>query len=235
MNSFKLRGFLTEGALLKTKHCNSSSWVTNVVYGINEDCIEIDIGLDKNYIENIIMVGDTIRCKYTTDEFEYMLIGWVSRIRLEEPQSITVKVHDVQQFKNFRNNYRYDVYLCSVIRKKKGDSNGVFAIMVNISQGGAAFIVKEEIEGQLDVEDNEEEKIYNFDVYISQKSQFNFDGKIKRKSSSSKGFEYGVEIVDIDLENQKNLNELLDELEKKDKEVYNKRSSYWSKNSKFNK
>lgn len=75
MNNFKLRGFLAEGAIIRTKHCNSSNWVTNVVYGINDDCIEIDIGLEKNYIENIIMVGDTMKCKYSTDEYEFTLIG----------------------------------------------------------------------------------------------------------------------------------------------------------------
>ncbi|GAE90234.1 type IV pilus assembly PilZ [Acetivibrio straminisolvens JCM 21531] len=41
--------------------------------------------------------------------------------------------------------------------------------------------------------------------------------------------------MDIDLQNEKILNELIDELEKKDKEFYNKRSSFWSKNSKYNK
>ena len=62
-----------------------------------------------------------------------------------------------------------------------------------------------------------------------------FEGIIRRKNSNSKGFDYGVEIVDIDIENEKTLNEFLDELEKKDKEFYNKRSSFWSKNSKYNK
>lgn len=125
--------------------------------------------------------------------------------------------------------------MCSVIRKKKGDSNGIFAIMVNLSRNGAAFIVKEEIEGQLGLEENQEEKICYFDVHISPKKQLCFEGIIRRKNSNSKGFEYGVEIVDIDIDNEKNLNEFLDELEKKDKEFYNKRSSFWSKNSKYNK
>jgi hypothetical protein len=209
--------------------------VTNVVYGINDDCIEIDIGLEKEFIENIIMVGDTMKCKYSTDEFEFTLIGWVTRIRLDDPQSITIKVHDMQQFKNFRNNYRYDIYLCSVIKKKKDDSSGVFAIMVNLSQNGAAFAVKEEIEKQLGIEENQKEKICYFEVYISPKRQLCFEGIIRRKNSNSKGFDYGVEIVDIDIENEKTLNEFLDELEKKDKEFYNKRSSFWSKNSKYNK
>jgi len=34
-----------------------NNWVTNVVYAINEDWIEVDIGLEKDYIDNIIMIG----------------------------------------------------------------------------------------------------------------------------------------------------------------------------------
>jgi hypothetical protein len=83
--------------------------------------------------------------------------------------------------------------------------------MVNLSRNGAAFIVKEEIEGQLGLEENQEEnqeeKICYFDVHISPKKQLCFEGIIRRKNSNSKGFEYGVEIVDIDIDNEKNLNE----------------------------
>jgi len=39
-----------------------------------------------------------MRCKYSTDEYEFMLIGWVTKIKLEEPQSITIKIHDVERF-----------------------------------------------------------------------------------------------------------------------------------------
>lgn len=236
MDDVRLREVLSEGVIIRTKHCNSNNWVTNVVYGINEDCIEVDIGLEKDYIDNIIMVGDTMRCKHTTSEYEFTLIGWVTRIRLEHPQSITIKVHDVEKFTNKRDNYRYDVYLCSVIKENKNDSKGVFAIMVNLSYGGAAFVVKEELESQMDFEGAPGEEISNiFEIYISPKKKLCFEGTIRRKSGSEKGFEYGVKITDIDLQNEKILNEFIDELEKKDKEFYNKRSSFWSKNSKYNK
>jgi len=232
----KLRDFLSEGSIIRTKHCNSSNWVTNVVFAINEDWIEIDIGLEKDYIENIIMIGDTMRCKYTNDEYEFTLIGWVTKIKLDEPQSITIKIHDVEKFANRRGNYRYDIYLCSVIKKSKNDKNGVFAIMTNLSQGGAAFVAKEDIEKELEGAQNSQgEKNFYFEVFINPKKQMCFVGTVKRKSNSAKGFEYGVKILDIDLQNEKILNELIDELEKKDKELYNKRSSFWSKNSKYNK
>ncbi|HOP93958.1 MAG TPA: PilZ domain-containing protein [Acetivibrio thermocellus] len=219
MSKIKLRDFLSEGAIIRTKHCNSTNWVTNVVYAINEDWIEVDIGLEKDYIDNIIMIGDTMRCKYSTDEYEFMLIGWVTKIKLEEPQSITIKIHDVERFANRRDNYRYDIYLCSVIKANRNDEKGVFAIMTNLSQGGAAFIAKEDIEKELETAYNmQEEKNYYFEVFITPKKQLCFTGTVKRKTSNEKGFEYGVKIFDIDFQNEKTLNELLDELEKKDKE-----------------
>ena len=56
------------------------------MFSFNSDSIEIDIGLEKDYIENIIMIGDTMRCKYTTDNFEYTMSGWVSKIKLDHPR-----------------------------------------------------------------------------------------------------------------------------------------------------
>lgn len=236
MESVKLREFLGEGTIIRTKHCNSSSWVTNVVYAINEDYIEMDIGLEKDYVQNIIMIGDTMKCKYTSDDYEFSLIGWVTRINAEFPQSITIKVHAIEKFVNKRDSYRFDVYLCSVIKLKNDEEKGIFAIMTNISRTGAAFVVKEDLDQQLSINDTKKSEVACiFEVYVSPEQQITFEGTIRRKCENERGKEYGVKIIDIDLKSEKVLSELLEELEKKDKEFYNKRSSYWSKHSKYNK
>jgi len=236
MTNIKLRSFLSEGNIIRTKHCNSSNWVTNYIYAINEDYIEIDIGLEHNYLENIIMVGDTMKCKYTTDEREYMLIAWVSRIKAEYPQSITIKVHEVSEFDNKRDSYRYDVYLCSVIRPKNNDGKGIFAVLVNMSRTGAAFVVKEELEKQINVDGSvPQETECDCEIYISATEKISFNGIFKRKNSNEKGFEYGVKVTNIDNESRKIYDKFIDELENKDKEFYNKRSSFWSQHSKYNK
>jgi len=236
MGNIRLREFLEEGTIIRTKHCESSAWVTNVVYAINEDYIEIDIGLEKNYIQNIIMIGDTIKCKYTSEEFEFTIIGWVARINADFPQSITIKVHDIEKFENNRDSYRFDVYLCSVIRLSSSDEKGIFAIMNNISSTGAAFVLKEDLEEKLGVSKTKQgETACVFDVYISPEKQISFEGIIRRRSENKRGKEYGVKITHIDNNSEKILSEFLDELEKKDKEFYNKRSGFWSKHSKYNK
>ncbi|OPZ85479.1 MAG: PilZ domain protein [Firmicutes bacterium ADurb.Bin419] len=234
MESARLREFLGEGTIIRTKHCSSSTWVTNVIYAINEDYIEIDIGLEKDYIDNMIMIGDTMKCKYASDEYEVTLIGWVTRIKADFPQSITIKVHDIEKFANKRNSYRFDVYLCSVIKVKRFEEKGIFAILTNLSRTGAAFVIKEEIEKELGIEDTtKKETVCVFEVYVSPEKQILFEGTIQRKCDNDRGKEYGVKITDIDLKSEKVLLELLEELEKKDKEFYNKRSSFWSKHSKY--
>lgn len=235
MEGVKLGEILREGAIIRTKHYHSSSWVTNVVYSINDDFIEIDIGLDRNYIQNIIMIGDTMKCKYTSEDYEFTLIGWVTRINLDVPQSITIKIHEIERFVNKRDSYRFDVYLGSVIKLKNSENKSVFAIMTNISHTGAAFIVKEDLEKEFGINLKEDSNTTCvFVVYVSPEKQITFEGTIKRKADLERGKDYGVKITDIDVESEKELSELLRKLEKKDKEFYNKRSSFWSKNSKYN-
>ncbi|MCX7747267.1 MAG: PilZ domain-containing protein [Clostridia bacterium] len=236
MADIKLGDFLSEGKILRTKLAECNNWVTNIVYAVNDDCIEIDIGLEKDYIENIIMVGDTMRCKYTIDSLEYSLVGWVTRIKADYPQSITIRVHQVETFENKRSSYRYDVYLSSVIKLNKTDSKGIFAILVNISKNGLAFIVREDIGKLLGISDLEMKDIKVFvDIYVSPEKLFTIEGVIMRMSSREKGIEYGIQVVDMDLDSERILNNFIIELENKDKEFYNKRGGFWSKNSKFNK
>ncbi|MDQ2086799.1 PilZ domain-containing protein [Herbivorax sp. ANBcel31] len=231
-----LSEFLNEGNIIKTKHYNSNNWVSNLIFSFDRDSIEIDIGLEKDYIENIIMIGDTMQCKYTTDDFEYTLLGWVNKIKLDNPQSITIKVHDVDRFSNKRKSYRYDVYLCSVIKKKKDDEKGLFGIVVNVSIDGVAFIAKEYLKEQIDKNGllQEQEK-YFFELYTTSKDKICFEGVIKRQKPSDKGNKYGVEITHIDISDKRMYSKFIDQLEEKDKEFYNKKNSFWSKHTKYNK
>ncbi len=236
MESVKLREFLDVGTVIKTKHCHSSSWTTNVVYAINEDYIEIDLGLGEDYIQNIIMIGDTVKCKYTSEDYEFILVGWITRINADFPQRITIKAHNIEKFVNKRDSFRFDVYLCAIIKRNPIEDKGIFAVMTNISHTGAAFVVKVDLDKQFGISDKKEnEAICYFEIYVSPERQIDFQGIIRRKSENERGKEYGVKITDIDIESEKVLSELLEKLEKKNKEFYNKRSSFWSQHSKYNK
>jgi hypothetical protein len=234
MNEKKLNEFLEIGAILRTKLNNCTKWVTNVVQGINNDCIEIDIGLEKDYLDNLIMIGDTLKCKYNVGDSEYNLLGWITKIDLEFPQTITIRVHQVDCFENIRDSIRHDVYLSAIIKKDKENEKGVFAVMTNVSLTGAAFIVKEDLEISFEEKDISEDDLYiSVEVYISTGIQFNTKALILRKCNREKGIEYGIRFMNTSTEAQKVLNDLMNELANKDKEIYNKRSSFWSKNSKM--
>ncbi len=230
MNKELLGKHLKVGSIIKTKLDTSPAWVTNIVYSISDDFIEIDIGLEQNYIENIIMIGDTVKCKYTSNEIELMIIGWVTKIHDSNPQRITIKIHQLNLFDNKRDYTRFDVYLSAVIRKDRDDKNRVFAILTNISKAGAAFIVKESIDSD---QDYLKDSILYFEVNLSRERIFTFEGSIVRCDIKEKGIEYGVKYDYIEPLNIILLEEFLTELANEDKEFYNKRSGFWSKNSKM--
>ncbi|HEY9062340.1 MAG TPA: PilZ domain-containing protein [Pseudobacteroides sp.] len=233
MDNNLLEKYLKVGSIIKTKIENSPAWVTNIIYSLSDDFIEVDIGLEKSYLENIIMIGDTIKCKYTSDSIELMFIGWITNIHTAHPQRLTIKVHQVNCFNDKRDYTRFDVYLSAVIRKDKYPPNGVFAILTNISKAGAAFLVRENIEKSIGVDDNFINSTFNFEVNLSFERIFTFDGSIVRVEPREKGMEYGVKYDYIDPHGILLLEQFLTELANEDKEFYNKRSGFWSKNSKM--
>lgn len=226
MGKTKLSDFLIVGAIIRTQLSGCTKWVTNLIQNISEDCIEIDIGLEKDYLDNLIMIGDTLKCKYDSGNMEYSLTGWITKINLQEPQSITLRIHEVDAFENARDSYRYDVYLSAAVKEIREEGKGTFAVLTNISRTGAAFIVKDELEQIVLGQD----KVY-LEVYISSGKEFRSEGLLLRKLKKSKGVEYGLKFINIQPDAGKVLEEFLNELANKDKEIYNKRSGFWSKNS----
>jgi hypothetical protein len=234
MDNNLLEKYLNVGSIIRTKLDHSPIWVTNIIYSISKDFIEVDIGLEKSYVENIIMIGDTIKCKYTSDEAELMFIGWITRIHTDHPQRITIKVHQFNCFENKRDYTRFDVYLSAVIKIGRNPQNGVFAILTNISKAGAAFMLRESVEKSMGVDgDYIGNNTFNFEVNLSLERVFTFEGNIVRIDMKEKGIQYGVKYAYIEPHSMLMLEQFLTELANEDKEFYNKRSGFWSKNSKM--
>ncbi|MDP4181229.1 MAG: PilZ domain-containing protein [Bacillota bacterium] len=234
MKDNSIRDYLNEGSIIKTRLNNSRAWTTNIVYSLSNDMLELEIGLEKNYINSIIMVGDTIECRYTTDDVEINIVGWVSRINNKYPQRLVIKIHQADLFENKRDCNRYDVYLSTIIKLKQSQKRGIFAILTNISKVGAAFIVNESFEKSLKVSKSylDENNLY-FEVNITLEKSFKFKGSIIRMLTKEKGIEYGIKFIDMEPSSRLMLEQLLTELANEDKEFYNKRSGFWSKNSKM--
>ncbi|MEN8907454.1 MAG: PilZ domain-containing protein [Clostridiales bacterium] len=229
----KLLDILKVGEIIKSKHCQSNNWVNNIIMDIDDKNIKINLGMDNEYVKSIVMVGDTIKCKYYVKHKEYVLVGWITDIEANFPQKLVIRIHDIELYENQREFKRYDVYICSVIKKRRTDKKGIFTIMTNVSSGGAAFSLKKDIsEDFMQTEKNVMQDIYFFEIYISNEVTLIFQGEIVRRTKRERGLEYGVKLIDIDNENTLILDNYIKELENKDKEIYNK-SSFWTKNSKF--
>ena len=232
MYEINISSFLKKGDNIKVKHDDFPSWIINTVYSLNDDLKEIDIDFDEKYIENQVMIGDIVNIKYNKEEYEYFILGWVSKIKDDESKKLSVKVHSIEKHFNKRKSKRYDVYL-SMVAKNNQDNKGVFGIVINISKDSVGFVVNDQLLKK-DGKDKNKEALFNFEVFISANRSVSFEAVILRESKREKGIEYGARMKRINDENSIILNEFIYELENKNREYYNKRDSYWSKHSKYN-
>ena len=56
MSEKNIRDILKEGDIIRTRHCQAYNWVTNIILGMDEKCIEVDIGIEQEYLENIVEI-----------------------------------------------------------------------------------------------------------------------------------------------------------------------------------
>jgi c-di-GMP-binding flagellar brake protein YcgR len=230
----KLSDVVKPGEILKTKQSQSNCWENNLILDINDDCKQIELAMERDNLKYILMVGDTVKCKYYIEDREYILKGWITKIYGGLPLKVKIKIHDIDLFRNQRAYFRYDVYLSSVIKRKNSEENGIFAVMVNISNGGCALALKKDISEEFKLSEKESlNEIYFFEVYIKNDITLVFQGEIVRRIRKSRGIEYGVKFVDLDTKNSIKLEKFIEELENENKELYNSKSSFWTKNSKY--
>jgi c-di-GMP-binding flagellar brake protein YcgR len=122
------------------------------------------------------------------------------------------------------------------VRKNRKDKKGIFAVTTNISKTGLALVMHDELENVFNIGQSDMENASVFiDVFFSDENMITFEGIIARQCKKDKGIEYGLKIIDMDIDSEKSLSELIINLANEDKEFYNKRSGFWSKNSKLGK
>lgn len=74
---------LKEGMVVNTKLKNGSIWIQNIVYKVEKHLVSI--ALLSEYLENIIMLGQSITVKYSSEHSEILFEGEVVKIRPEYP------------------------------------------------------------------------------------------------------------------------------------------------------
>ena len=180
-----VKDFLEKGATIKTKLVNSKDWIKNTVISIDEAGNEFEIELKKKYIEDIIMIGDSIKVECQLEENNYILDGWITNISINKNESINIRVFAMQKVENNRKGERYDSYYGAMIRNAIAPE-GIFGVVTNMSEGGLAFVAKDMfVVG---------EKMH-ISVFIDPEKVLEVKGEVVRKNENKKGFEYGVQFI----------------------------------------
>jgi hypothetical protein len=215
MASLNLAEFLSIGSLVRTKHQEAFTWGLNIVVSIEGDEVEIDNNEDSDFAKSLTMTGDLIDIKHTTDSFEYLMTGWVSRVNAEYPQTLIIRINQIEKFLNTRASYRYDISINAKIRKED-EEKSYNSIITNISKTGAAIILHSPLSELYSMQDEDMRGIRIFvDAYVKPKETIKLEGFITWEKTNEKGYEYGLNFLDV--KNRKALNDYISELEKAEK------------------
>ena len=193
---------LTEGTIINTKLSSSNVWLQNIIY--KSDNHSVYISLLNEYLENIIMVGQTIVIKLTNEHNEFVFDGLILEIHPEFPSYVSVNVIGIKSQKNIRVFPRYDVYLASMLKVEPLEEES-FAVIHNISLVGMAFYSKDDFHPS---EDNVKATIYLADDKI-----LNAAGRINRKQPSIDYIEYALQFTEMQEETSNMLSSYFSVLE----------------------
>jgi len=130
---------LKEGTVVNTKLKNGDIWIQNIVYRTEKHMISI--ALLNEYLENIIMLGQTITIKYSSEHSEILFEGEIVKIRPEYPSYITIDIKDIKEVKNTESSPDTMFIWCN--RKIPDSPEERFVIIHNISFVGMAFYAKD--------------------------------------------------------------------------------------------
>lgn len=199
---------LKKGSKVKIKHYSTFEPTINSIKNIHGNFLVME--LPQKFLENNILVGDSIVTIYLHDDVEYVLNGEVIDITLIHPQYITIKIENVEKFKNVRKQARYSVSLSANV--KNADTKQVyFAIVKNISLSGVSFTCNNEFEAGTDLFIN---------IAVSKDVIISFYGRIVRARQLLSCFEYGMVQTDIDLLNQEELENYIQKLQEEEENMF---------------
>lgn len=194
---------LKEGTVVSTKLATSNIWHQNIVYKVENK--SVSIALIPGFLENIIMPGQTITIKYTSEELEYLFIGVIDDIYPQFPSSVKVIIQTIKNLKNARVFPRYDVYVAANIKYDNSDKE-FFAIIHDISLIGMGFYSKNNFNI-----DNEQ---LCLSIFLPNRNIIYAKGTINRKNSFDSYTDYGLNYTNMQEENNNSLYAYFSDIEK---------------------
>lgn len=181
---------LTEGTIVSTKLGTSSIWLQNIIYKSQNH--KISISLLNEYLENIIMIGQPVIIKHSSELSEILYEGQIVDIHPDFPSFVKIHLSSVREEKNERVFPRYDVHLASTMTVGNRIDES-FAIIHNLSLAGMSFYCKDDF--------SPEEDVVKFTIYLTNNKSVCAVGKIKRKIQLPDFIEYGLSFTEMHEEN----------------------------------
>jgi hypothetical protein len=168
----------------------------------------IYFGLPQAFTQNGVLVGDPLTCSFIVDDSQYVIYGNISSIDLLYPPMVCLIINDLHRYKNNRQFKRYYVSFPTQV-SVPGTSVKVYGIVTNISQKGAAAIFNE----PLTQETVKLQSLVRMNLGDSTDEFLEFKARIIRTEATDVLHEYGLEIVQIEGQNEQKLKSILAQLE----------------------
>lgn len=234
MQGGKLQDILKEGTPIQTRFQENEEWMTNTLFTVSESAIEINIIQDntdeenkeESFLDDYLSIGDSIECRYPCKGNDYLIEGWISKIKSDPPQRITVQVHKINIVEKSDKLVEHNVFLGCVL-KDGPKEKGMLTIAKKISRNHAVLVSKVPLE-------EIKEKMY-IELLVTGSITF----KTSVEVSPAKGMEqenrYLVRFVDTDVLNNRILENFFKEFEQEQvKNSNDQQNSFWKRNSKIN-
>ena len=178
MDSLNL--FIQDGILVKTKYSINDNWHYNIIHSHYKNNLVINLYQQKDELDSSL--GKNVFINLNSSDKEYILEGKVIDISHSHPYTCNVEVTSQRSFLDKRRSARYLTNLgCNL--KLNGNDIGIFTILSNLSENGAALSTKYEFPEKSNVA---------IDIINSDNSFFSVNGNIHWKSCYNGINHYGI-------------------------------------------
>jgi c-di-GMP-binding flagellar brake protein YcgR len=182
---------------------DDEKWVHGIITYINLEKSIAEIFLSAKYFKNYLKEGSKILIKSMGDDNETLFSGSITRKVISiRKQAIAVQIDKVMNYNNKRYHERFQVSYSCLIKTKNDEEFS--ATLFDLSIGGGMIYSSSDIKinSAIDVT-----------VYISPIIMLNFKGVVVRKQKDrTRGFSYGIQLSEIDDDNEALLSELIEYL-----------------------
>ncbi|MGE5473985.1 MAG: hypothetical protein ACM3UU_07165 [Ignavibacteriales bacterium] len=222
MQEVSLEKVLKEGQILEAKFNEKQNWISATLYKAYDSILEIDIGTGEVPLDEYVAIGDSVNCRCTADDCEYLIQGWISRIKIDATQRVTIQIHKATKMEPVHDETSYDIFVGCIIRTDPKEK-GVFSIAKKICGYDLTIGLKTGIELK--------EKMY-IELLLSGNVTFRSAIEIESPSSWEGNKDFIAKISNPDTLNKRILENFMVELKNAGPQQSNQ-GSFWKKNSKI--